>query len=60
MTTFNDLNGVPSTANKFLLTQVLRHEWGFKGFVVTDYTSINCNSWRTASRWMNTMPGGWH
>ena len=41
MTAFNDLNGVPATGSKFLLTDVLRNEWGFKGFVVTDYTSIN-------------------
>lgn len=41
MTAFNDLNGTPATANKFLITDVLRGEWGFKGFVVTDYTSIN-------------------
>lgn len=40
MTAFNDLNGVPATANKFLLTDLLRDEWGFEGFVVTDYTSI--------------------
>ena len=41
MTSFNELNGVPASGSKFLLTDVLRHEWGFKGFVVTDYTSIN-------------------
>ena len=41
MTAFNDLNGVPATGNKFLLTDILRDEWGFDGFVVTDYTSIN-------------------
>jgi beta-glucosidase len=41
MTSFNDYDGVPATGNKFLLTDVLRNEWGFKGFVVTDYTSIN-------------------
>ena len=41
MTSFNDLNGVPATANGFLLTHVLRDEWGFRGFVVTDYTAIN-------------------
>lgn len=40
MTSFNDLNGIPATANKFLMTDILREEWGFEGFVVTDYTSI--------------------
>ncbi|MBI2729356.1 MAG: beta-glucosidase BglX [Sphingobacteriales bacterium] len=41
MASFNDVNGVPATANKFLMTDVLRKQWGFKGFVVTDYTGIN-------------------
>ena len=41
MASFNDVNGVPATANKFLQTDVLRKQWGFKGFVVTDYTGIN-------------------
>lgn len=41
MTAFNELNGTPATANEFLLKQILRDEWGFNGFVVTDYTSIN-------------------
>ena len=41
MTSFNELDGVPSTANKYLLTDILRDQWHFKGFVVTDYTSIN-------------------
>lgn len=41
MTSFNELDGVPASANAFLLTDVLRREWGFRGFVVTDYTSIN-------------------
>ncbi|NOY36292.1 MAG: beta-glucosidase BglX [Chlorobi bacterium] len=41
MTSFNDLDGIPSTANKWLMTDILRNEWGFKGFVVTDYTSMN-------------------
>ena len=41
MASFNDINGVPATANKFLMTDVLRKQWGFKGFVVTDYTGIN-------------------
>ncbi len=40
MTSFNDINGIPSTANQWLLTEVLRNQWGFKGFVVTDYSSI--------------------
>ncbi|HSU24947.1 MAG TPA: glycoside hydrolase family 3 C-terminal domain-containing protein, partial [Pyrinomonadaceae bacterium] len=40
MTSFNDLNGVPSTANSWLLRQVLRDEWGFDGLVVSDYTSV--------------------
>ncbi len=40
MTSFNDLNGIPVTASKYLMTEVLRDEWGFNGFVVTDYTSI--------------------
>lgn len=41
MTSFNELDGVPATANKHLLQDILRGEWGFDGFVVTDYTSIN-------------------
>jgi beta-glucosidase len=40
MSAFNDLNGVPTSANRFTLTQVLRGEWRFEGFVVSDYTSI--------------------
>jgi len=41
MASFNEINGVPATANKWLLTDVLRDQWGFDGFVVTDYTGIN-------------------
>lgn len=41
MTAFNELNGIPCTANNYLLDDILRKKWGFKGFVVTDYTSIN-------------------
>lgn len=41
MTSFNVIDYVPATGNKFLLDQVLRKEWGFKGFVVSDYTSVN-------------------
>lgn len=40
MTSFNELDGVPATGNKYLMTKILREEWGFTGFVVTDYTSI--------------------
>ena len=40
MTSFNDLNGVPATANTLLLQQILRREWGFNGVVVSDYDSI--------------------
>ncbi len=41
MTSFNVIDGIPSTGNHWLLTELLRNQWGFKGFVVTDYTAIN-------------------
>ena len=41
MASFNEIDGIPATANKWLLTDLLRKQWGFKGFVVTDYTGIN-------------------
>ncbi|MDP4238648.1 MAG: glycoside hydrolase family 3 N-terminal domain-containing protein, partial [Bacteroidota bacterium] len=41
MSSFNELFGVPSSGSKYLLTDILRTKLGFKGFVVTDYTSIN-------------------
>ncbi|WP_240731664.1 beta-glucosidase BglX [Hymenobacter radiodurans] len=41
MTSFNDINGVPATGNKWLMTDLLRTQWGFNGFVATDYTAIN-------------------
>ncbi len=41
MTSFNDVDGIPATGNEWLLTDLLRKQWGFNGFVVTDYTSIN-------------------
>ena len=41
MTSFSDLNGVPATANEFLLRDVLREEWLFNGFVVSDWDSIH-------------------
>ncbi|MBB1285067.1 beta-glucosidase BglX [Flavisolibacter sp. BT320] len=41
MTSFNEIDGIPATANKWLVTDLLRRQWGFKGFVVTDYTGVN-------------------
>lgn len=41
MTSFNDINGIPATANKWLMTDLLRKQWGFNGFVVTDYTAVS-------------------
>ena len=41
MTSFNVVDGIPATGNKWLLTDVLRKRWGFNGFVVTDYTAIS-------------------
>ena len=40
MTSFNDINGMPASASHYLFTEILRDEWGFEGFVVTDYTAI--------------------
>jgi beta-glucosidase len=40
MSSFNTINGVPATANRWLLTDVLRSEWGFRGFVVSDWAAI--------------------
>ncbi len=40
MASFNEVDGIPATGSKWLMTDVLRKEWGFKGFVVTDYTGI--------------------
>ena len=40
MASYNEIDGVPSHSNKWLLRDVLRKEWGFKGFVVSDYYSI--------------------
>jgi beta-glucosidase len=41
MTSFNEIDGIPASGNRWLLEEVLRKEWGFDGFVVTDYTAIN-------------------
>lgn len=40
MASFNEIDGIPATGNKWLMTDVLRKQWGFKGFVVTDFTGI--------------------
>ncbi len=41
MTSFNEISGIPSTANNFLLRDILKEEWKFDGFVVSDYTGVN-------------------
>lgn len=41
MASFNEIDGIPATANRWLLTDLLRKDWGFKGFVVSDYTGVN-------------------
>lgn len=41
MASFNEVDGIPATGNKWLMTDVLRKQWGFNGFTVTDYTGIN-------------------
>ena len=41
MASFNEVDGIPATANKWLMSDVLRGQWGFNGFVVTDYTGIS-------------------
>jgi len=41
MASFNEIDGMPASANKWLLTDVLRKQWGFTGFVVSDYTGVS-------------------
>lgn len=41
MSSFNEIDGIPATGNKWLLTDLLRNQWGFKGFVMSDYTSVS-------------------
>jgi beta-glucosidase len=41
MSSFNEIDGVPATGNRWLLTDLLRNQWGFKGLVVSDYTSVS-------------------
>jgi beta-glucosidase len=40
MTAFNDIDGIPASANRWLLTELLREQWGFQGWIVTDYTAV--------------------
>ncbi|MCG8373953.1 MAG: beta-glucosidase, partial [Balneolales bacterium] len=41
MASFNEVDGIPATGNKWLMTEVLRNQWGFDGFVLSDYTGID-------------------
>lgn len=41
MASFNEIEGIPATGNKWLMTDILRDKWKFNGFVVTDYTGVN-------------------
>ncbi len=41
MTSFNEIDGIPATGNKWLMTDLLRKQWGFKGLIVTDYTAVS-------------------
>ncbi|MEQ8881658.1 MAG: beta-glucosidase BglX [Cyclobacteriaceae bacterium] len=41
MASFNEVDGIPATGNRWLMTEVLRNQWAFDGFVVSDYTGIN-------------------
>ncbi|EQD55813.1 protein containing Glycoside hydrolase, family 3, partial [mine drainage metagenome] len=40
MSSYNAMNGIPTSANRFLLTDLLRHRWGFRGYVVSDCDAI--------------------
>ena len=40
MTAFNDIDSIPASANRWLLTELLREQWGFQGWIVTDYTAV--------------------
>ena len=51
MASYNEVDGVPSHANRWLLRDVLRKEWGFKGFVVSDYYAIHELNHRPAHAW---------
>jgi beta-glucosidase len=41
MSAFNSVNGIPASANPFTIKQILKKEWGFQGFVVSDWTSVS-------------------
>lgn len=55
MASFNEVDGVPATANRWLMTDVLRKQWGFSGFVVTDFTGIS-EWWNTESATCRPFP----
>ena len=59
MASFSDLNGVPATGNEFLMRQVLRDEWGFDGFVVSDWFSVVLLQPITGSRVTSGTPHSW-
>lgn len=56
MASFNEIGGIPATANRHLMTDILRGEWGFGGILVSDYTGIN-DWFRTALPQMKRRPG---
>ncbi len=41
MTSFNEIDGIPASGNRWLLTELLREQWGFEGWIVTDYTAVS-------------------
>ena len=63
MSSFNLIDYTPATANRWMMTDVLRNQWGFKGFVVTDYASIADSEPRHcqgSERSIRTGTSGWH
>ena len=59
MSSFNSLNGVPNTANPYLLTTILRDEWGFGGATVSDYQAVQeLEDFGYAVRWRGRRPPG--
>lgn len=60
MCSYNTLNGVPVPENHWLLTEVLRHEWGFTGLVVSDWAAVTDRAAGVAAGLDLEMPGGHH